>query len=380
MTDPSGGGYRVLHIAQKLPGGVGAYLAEVLTSQIATLGADRLRICVADSDRFVLPALPQTCWITFPTSRRSVAGLWSFARAARRAILQAQPDVVHLHSTYAGLLRPIIASLPRRLRPKVVYCAHGWAFNMRWSQPKRRLFALVERLLAPMADRIVCISQFEADCAGDRGLPSARMQVIHNGIRSGAGPRPRAGSSCGPLNLLFIGRQDEQKGLDIAEAAMALLLDRAVHLDVIGDSVLGATTRTKTGPPNITYHGWQNREAIWAFIAKADAVVIPSRWEGFGLAAIEAMRQGRPVLASRVDALPEVVSDGVTGLLFPAADPPALAQLIRSLDRETLRELGRNARGDFLARFTGERMNREILELYDAVLDGSGACVHRRRP
>ena len=71
---------------------------------------------------------------------------------------------------------------------------------------------------------------------------------------------------------------------------------------------------------------------------------------------------------TNVDALPEVVRDGVTGMLFPAEDPQALAQFIRGLDRQKLAEMGSAGRADFLARFTGERMNRAILDCYRAVL------------
>ena len=362
--------YRVLHIAQKLPGGVGAYLAEVSAYQLQHLGAQRLRLLIAEGERSSLPPLPDECLRHFPTSDRDPASLLRFAWSALKAVWDERPDVVHLHSTYAGFLRFFLAALPKSRRPKLVYCAHGWAFNMRWSERKRALFAAVERWLAPRTDRILCISRFEYRCGVEQGLDEGRLQVLHNGVSGEIGPGvetplPRASDR---IDLLFIGRIDEQKGYDIAEAAMARLVGRPFHLHVVGAAVVDKERSQADDLPNITHHGWQQRERIWQFIESADAVLVPSRWEGFGLAAIEGMRQGKPVIASRVDALPEVVRDGVTGKLFPAEDAEALAECIASLDRDELAMMGRAARQDFLERFTGEAMNQAILRVYEDVL------------
>ena len=379
MVGATSGTYRVLHIAQKLPGGVGAYLAEVLPYQLKAIGEERLRVSVAETDKFVLPNLPEQCLHCFANSDRTPAALFAFALSARRAIVSAKPDIVHLHSTYAGLLRGVIATIPRSVRPAVVYCAHGWAFNMQWSRLKRSFFAAIEKALAPLTDRILCISRFELERALARGLPAVKMEVLYNGVSSAVEPgsvRPAA-MPRNKLNLLFIGRQDEQKGLDIAEAAMAMLHDFPVHLHVIGSAVVDSGANERSNSANVTYYGWQARDSIWSFIEAVDAVLVPSRWEGFGLAAIEAMRQAKPVLASRVDALPEVIHEGVSGVLFQSADPAALAELVRSLEPPVLHAMGLNARQEFLERFTGERMNREILAVYDKVLYARGGRAQR---
>ena len=369
MSDAGPENYRVLHIAQKLPGGVGAYLSEVLSFQREVLGPRRVSAVIPAQERFVLPYLPEASLHLFDDAQRSPRALLRFAAHARTAIMHDRPDIVHLHSSFAGMLRPVIARLPADVRPAVVYCAHGWAFNIRWSNRRRELIAAVERHMSTMTDRVLCISQFEYDCAVQRGLPRDNMAVLHTGVTERvfpgcAAPVPMPRDR---INLLFIGRKDRQKGFDIAERAMAMLTDLPVHLHVIGATVVDDEQESQR-LPNITHYGWQQREAIWSFVEACDAVLVPSRWEGFGLAAIEALRQGKPVLASAVDALPEVVRDGVTGMLFPAEDPQALAKFIRGLDRQKLAEMGSAGRADFLARFTGERMNRAILDCYRAVL------------
>ncbi len=352
--------FRILHVAQKLPGGVGAYLDEVLRYQLADLGPERVSALIAAPEREHLPFLPDASVHTFPGSDRTLAGLWRFAAEVRRTVRRERPDIVHLHSTYAGLTRPLLWG---RGRPWIVYCSHGWSFNMRIPAFARRVLGHVERALAYGTERIICVSRFERDSAARRGIRADRLEVVHNGVAEGKVP-PFPGDR---INLLFIGRLDRQKGLDVAEAAMAELTDFPVHLHVIGTGVLAAR-RDRQSLANITYYGWQSRDVIPSYVEASDAVIVPSRWEAFGLAAIEAMRQARPVLASRIDGLPEVVQDGKTGFLFAPEDPAAIVALVRQLDRERLRDMGAAARKDFVGRFTGQRMNQRILRLYREVL------------
>jgi glycosyltransferase involved in cell wall biosynthesis len=168
------------------------------------------------------------------------------------------------------------------------------------------------------------------------------------------------------LNLLFVGRLDPQKGVDDLLAAMELLTDTPVHLHVIGDGVV--STGKARAARNATFYGWLPHELIPAYLSAADALVMPSRWEGFGLVALEAMRAGRAVIASDAGALPEIVANGETGRIFGKGDPASLAETIRGLSRAELARQGEAGRRRFLAHFTADRMNRETLRLYETVL------------
>jgi glycosyltransferase involved in cell wall biosynthesis len=110
--------------------------------------------------------------------------------------------------------------------------------------------------------------------------------------------------------------------------------------------------------------GWLPPAEIEAFYRSADVVVVPSRWEGFGLIAVEAMRAELPVIASRVGGLPEIVVDGETGVLIPPADKGALVRALRDLSDEKLAAMGRAGRQRFLRYFTLDRVHRQIAELY----------------
>ncbi|GMM60914.1 glycosyltransferase [Novosphingobium pituita] len=365
---------KVLHIAQMLPGGIISYIEELLPTQMAQFGAENIMALVATKDAELLSTMAPGTVHTFPKSGRSLRELYRFARRALAVVRAERPDIVHLHSTFAGLLRPVLMLLSGKSRPAIVYCAHGWAFNMRTECWRRYIYAMVERVLAHFCDHIICISAFEYRSALARGISPSHMTMIENAITSqpqSPGKAPFRASA--GINLLFIGRFDKQKGFDIAEAAMAQLNDVPVTLHAVGGFVVNGTDivqRQCKTLPNIVHYGWHDRRVVYDFIEQADALVIPSRWEGFGIAAIEAMRQGKPVIAADVDALPEIVIDGVTGIIVPPEDPDALAHAIRGLDRATLARLGRAARTHFLECFTSERLNREILDTYRMLRKG----------
>jgi len=112
-----------------------------------------------------------------------------------------------------------------------------------------------------------------------------------------------------------------------------------------------------------------------AVLAAADCLVAPSRFEGFGLAVAEAMAAGLPVVASNVNALPELVEDGVSGLLVPPDRPGELARAVLRVlrDRELAAGLAARACARVRERFTLDRMLRAHEALYDETLEAKGA-------
>jgi glycosyltransferase involved in cell wall biosynthesis len=162
--------------------------------------------------------------------------------------------------------------------------------------------------------------------------------------------------------VLFVGRFDRQKGTDLLLEALAELQD-SVFCYLVGDTVLGDAS-LRALPPNARTTGWLAPSAIEAFYQSADVVVVPSRWEGFGLIAVEAMRAELPVIASRVGGLPEIVLDGETGVLLPPDDKASLVNALRDISDDRLAAMGRAGRQRFLRHFTLDRVHRQITELY----------------
>lgn len=356
---------KILHVAQKTKGGVATHMAQLVTAQASALGAANVVLVVGADEKAYFEDVPQATLRLFHGSARGLASFARMAWFAHRTIAAERPDILHIHSTFAGvLIRARYLFVPRARRPAIVYCAHGWAFNMQVPAWQTRLYEAIERLLAHATDRILCISRYEYDRAIAVGLPAAKLAMVYNGLPPlSDDPAPARGFDPARINLLFLGRITSQKGLPDLFAAMALLEGRPVHLHTVGD---------RAGEPNaanITQHGWRPRAALPGYIAAADAIVMPSRWEGFGLAAIEAMRQARPVVASDVDALPEIVRPGVSGYLYPCGDIAALAKVIAGLDRAELRDLGSRAEDLFLANFTEDAMLAGIARVYETLED-----------
>ncbi|MDP4021782.1 glycosyltransferase family 4 protein [Methylobacterium sp. NEAU 140] len=368
---------RVLHIAETVRGGIATYLTELHPLQAAEFGARNVVYVVPAHHRADLRDIPDAAVVTFGGRGRTAQGFAAMAFAGLREVVRHRPDVVHLHSTFAGaVLRPLLALMPGR--PAVVYCPHGWAFSREVSRPSRALTRLVERLLAGLSDQVVCISESEHDAARASRVDAGRLALVRNGLSAARGPS-RPGRSAEPrakagLRVLFVGRLDRQKGYDLLVAAAAELAE-AVTVRLVGAQVVG---REEPGglPGNVAVLGWMSRERIEEEYAWADIVVMPSRWEGFGLVALEAMRAGRPVLAFRTGALEEIVVDGETGILCASSDTPGLVAALRRAATLDLPRMGRRGAHRFREVFAVERTHGGLVAAYRTALARRGA----RRP
>ena len=232
------------------------------------------------------------------------AMLVAFARAARRAAAGA--DVVHAHWLPCGLVavatgKPFVLQL--------------WGTDVELARRAPRLARAVLR----RARLVICASTALADAA--RKLGARDVRVIPSGVEL---PDER-GEEAEPPYVLFAGRLSAEKGiLELVEAA------RGMDLVVAGDGPLRARVPQALGfVPN---------EHLQELYARAAVVAVPSRREGFGVACAEAMAHGKPVVASAVGGLLDLVVDGETGVLVPPRDVRALrAALARLLSDSALR-------------------------------------------
>ena len=195
-------------------------------------------------------------------------------------------------------------------------------------------------------------------------------------------------SDCEERLLLFVGRLDPVKGLNVLLEAVCILLRelgpderRGLGLAVIGgdsESMEAAReeafcldeVRERYGLSEmVCFLGSRAQETLPCYYSAAEVCVMPSLYESFGLVALEAMACGTPVVASRVGGLPYVVRDGETGLLVPDSDPAALAAALRRIltDSALRSRLGARAR-EFARGYSWQRVAREMLELYHQVL------------
>ncbi|WP_315833629.1 glycosyltransferase family 4 protein [Bradyrhizobium prioriisuperbiae] len=354
---------KVLHVAETVRGGIATYLNELHPHQRMAFGRGNVHYVIPSDHRKDLNGVEDDEISTFRRQDRSVLGLFRMAVTTLQQIRRIQPDIVHIHSTFAGLvLRPLL--LLKRNRPRVVYCPHGWAFSRETSQLSHQTTKLVERLLANTSDQIICISSDELREALRAGISIERLVMVNNGISSSRPPLDSTATAwtTPKTKVLFIGRLDRQKGYDLLVDSARKLAD-VVDVRIIGSSVVGKHEKLDV-PANVSLLGWMNRGEIEAQLEKADLVVIPSRWEAFGLVAVEAMRAAKPIVAFRIGALPEIVEDGVTGVL---CGPVSAAELTTALQRAATLDLpamGRRGRDRFRQMYDIEKTHRALNRVY----------------
>ncbi|KAG2872519.1 hypothetical protein PC115_g24591 [Phytophthora cactorum] len=139
-------------------------------------------------------------------------------------------------------------------------------------------------------------------------------------------------------------------------------LQQLIRLYVIGDSVL--EKNEWNFPENVVRLGWVDNAEIDHYYEQCDAIIMPSRWEGLPLVALEAMKNRKPVIASNRASLPELISHGMNGYIFDLERPEELRAILMNLDKRTLATMGEVGQGIYKERFSSERMNEEFVSLY----------------
>jgi glycosyltransferase involved in cell wall biosynthesis len=359
---------RILHVAESVKGGCGTYLNQLVRAQISDPGIEDVHVVLPDAHLVQVPDIPERNRTAFASRGRSLRSLYSLWQATARELAHFRPDCVHLHSTFAGGVGRIGMAL-RRQRPAIVYCAHGWAFDMAGSPLKQGVMALAERALSHGCEKVIAISEYERARGIAVGIAPQRIVTVLNGITdapwSPSRPTPvlEQRSAGSPRRILFIGRLDRQKGIDVLLEAVAGL-EEELAVRVIGSAVVGDQAALRRDTPGVTMLGWCDDGQIREQLAWADCVVIPSRWEGFGLVALEAMRAGKAVIASDVGGLPEVIESGVTGWLVPPDDAAALRTAMLEPSDAQLVAAGASGRQRFAQRFTIERTATALQAVY----------------
>ncbi|QQO35954.1 glycosyltransferase family 4 protein [Bradyrhizobium diazoefficiens] len=360
-------GLKILHVAETVRGGIATYLNELHPHQSASFGRGNVSYVVPSDHRDDLVNIEDEAVTTFPRDGRNAVGLFAMLSATMRAVRRQRPDIIHLHSSFAGLVvRPVLWLTYRRSR--IVYCPHGWAFGRETGRLSRAVTEFTELLLSKLTHRIVCISESEQVDARRVGIAAKRLVLVHNGISRQRPTLDKRAASwrSEKIKVLFIGRLDRQKGYDLLIEAARALGDK-LDVRLIGASVVSKFRRSDL-PANVSLLGWMDRNQIEAELDQADMVAIPSRWEAFGLVAIEAMRAAKPIIAFRIGALPEIVEDGTTGVLCDEVSPEKLAEGFKRAARLDLPAVGRAGYKRFTRLYDIEQTHRNLSQVYADVL------------
>jgi len=232
------------------------------------------------------------------------------------------------------------------------------------------LHALAGILTARCADAVVACSRYTArEVAHDYGI-EPEPQPIPNGLADvGDEPPARLGRD-GPVRALFAGRLRTRKAVAVLLEALARPELTGLALTIVGDGEQRQALERRAAELGLgdrcRFAGLVARDEIARRYADADLFVLPSTYEGFPVAILEAMAAGLPIVATTVAGIPEAVEHGVSGLLVEREDAAGLAAALAELvgDPERRRTMGAAARQRVLERFTIDRVGRDYLELW----------------
>lgn len=360
----------VLHVSQPTEGGVGRYVADLAADQVArgwtvavaspTYGELSGRVDAAGARH-----------ISWTAGRMPGPSSVLHAVSLARIVERERPDLVHLHSSSAGLS----GRLAVRGRRPTIFQPHAWSFEA-VGGPLRAAAAAWERSGARWATAIVCVSEAERRRGEEHGV-RARWLVVPNGVdldeyseasadeRSEA--RRKLGLDDGPL-VVCVGRLSRQKGQDVLLDAWPAVLARVLdaQLILVGDGPDDQELRRRAGL-GVRLVG--HRTDVGEWLAAADVLALPSRWEGMSLGMLEGMARGRSTVATDVPGALEVLEKDA-GAVVPPEDPVALADAIavRLLDPARAASEGRRARERVEEAYDLGTTTARIADVYEELL------------
>ncbi|MEU7790747.1 glycosyltransferase [Amycolatopsis sp. NPDC049159] len=359
---------RVVHVSQPVAAGVAVVVLELAVAQ-RNRGWSVTVVCPPSgwlARRARELGVPVRAW----TATRS-PGVRSVAETLRlhRLLSELDPDVVHLHSSKAGLA----GRLAVRGGRATVFQPHLWSFETARG-PLRRATAAWERFASRWTDLVVCVSDDEL-VAGRAAGVRARAEVVCNGVdtvRFSPGDRGSARRRLGlpehaPI-AVCLGRLAELKGQDQLLSAWPAVLRRVpgARLVLAGDGPMGAVWRERhplAGHESVLWPGHTDDPVAW--YTAADVVVLPSRAEGMALVPLEAMACARPVVAFDVGGVLQSVS--AAGAVLPPGDLAGLADAVsaRLADPELATLEGKRGRRRAELSFDRGHMTARIAALVD---------------
>ena len=374
---------RVLHIITRMDVGGSSDDTLMLVTRLAKPEFDNHLISGATVDP--VPGLAESLarvavpWNQVPHLQRplSVPRDLMALRDLRRRIHALGPDIVHTHSSKAGFVGRLAARMAGV--PRIVYTPHGHVFHGYYGHPLTRVFIVLERFAARFTERIVVLTDAEAEQhlavgVGRRGqfvkIPSGvDLAVVRAEAAGGAHVRQELGLSGETPLIGAVARLVPVKGLRYLVAAMPEILRRCpeAHLVLAGDGEqrarLEGLARDLAVSARVRFLGFRRDAA--AVTAALNVFVLPSLNEGQGRVLVTAMALGVPVVATKVGGVSEVVEDGRQGLLVPSADPQALGRAVTTLlaKRDYAASLGTAGRSRALL-FSSEVMLTRHAELY----------------
>lgn len=288
----------------------------------------------------------------------------------REVIRVCAPEIIHLHSSKAGLIGRVVA---RSLNIPSIFTVHGWAFTEGVSKGRRAFYKIIERAMTFLSDRIITVSNYDKNLALNHGIGNSNLiSTIHNGIHDTQPQKQAVRSATQAARMIMVARFEEPKNQHALLQALASLKSLSWELEFVGDgpslSFVHSYAEELGLKERVVFSGACNDVANR--LAGADIFCLISDWEALPLTILEAMRAHLPVIASNVGGIPELVENNKTGILVDRNDINSLAAAIKRLigSPEVSAEMGACGRKKFEKNFIFNRMLTDTLVLYNSIL------------
>ena len=320
-------------------------------------------------------------------------------KVAQRLVEKVKPDLVHLH-IYYGQMTPSILSVFKSYGIPVVQTLHEYKLicpvatmvrNGRvcdaccsgsfWKATQHRCNrgSLARSLVSSIEsyssrwfgsvkkiDHFIAVSEFVRKTMIKYGIPDSKISTVHNFVDS-AGFKPSYESGD---YILYFGRLEKIKGIRTLLSAVGLVGAKLVIAGE-GDYRAEAERQSRSQNLDVEFVGFREGADLHDLIRGSRCVIVPSEWnETFGLVILEAHALGKPVIASRIGGMQEVVKDGETGLLFEAANTPELAEAMHWMLNNPTQASDMGRAGRKVAEETFGRQNhyRNIMSIYQSLV------------
>lgn len=299
----------------------------------------------------------------------------------RKLIKKYNPDLIYVQSSKAGALGRIANIF---IKKPIIYNAHGWAFNMKISNKKIFMYKFIERLLASMCDKIVAISEQEKKSAIENKIcKEDKIKVIYNGIDieeyknsiiRKSDIKKELGIPLDSILIGMVGRISKQKAPDtfIRVAAKLREIIPNSFFIIVGDGEEKCELEQLIDElklnDKVFITGWVSN--TYKYIQAFDIGMLLSRWEGFGLVLAEYMICGVPIVATNVDAIPNLIEDNVNGILVDKDNIDQAVSACKKIlsDKEFSEFIVKNSKEKVLKRFNIERVVKEHDKLFNSML------------
>ena len=369
---------RILHVAQAA-GGVDRYI-RMLLKYLDKEKFENILVCSQDFHEEDYRDLVDSFEQVEMTRAIGSSDLKAI-KEVRALIKKYNPDIVYAHSSKAGAITRV-ADIG--LKNHCIYNPHGWAFNMRCSAKKKAMYTAIEKIAAPFCDKIICISDAEKQSALDKKIcKEDKLQVIFNGVDieayenevHGAVKRKDLNIPEDAFVVGMVGRISPQKAPDVFVKMAKQVKDEVpnAHFIIVGngnqEDEIRKYAEDNDFSNSLHITGWVDNPM--SYVELFDVACLLSRWEGFGLALPEYMMAGKPIVASRVDAIPNIIRNGENGLLVEVDDDIGTSKAVLRILREDGLRKKIVAQGleDVHNRFNARRVSEEHSKLFNKEMD-----------